>query len=199
MTTFTENNRFDYPLTPDSWVLDIGAYKGSSAKTLCEKYGCRVVCYEPVKEFFDELSALIAANSYLAHRMVAIPAGVGDHERDETFGVKGELSGIVCMGNQAEVVKIVPIDRVLTLWTEAMGSPPDLLMINAEGMEHEILESLLDNGLESQIRFLQVQPHSVIPRAVERWAAIRNRLLMNFNITSEDVAMDTGWILMERK
>jgi hypothetical protein len=57
MIPFTENNRFDYNLTPNSWVLMLGGYCGKEAKIFSEKYGCRVVCYEPIKEFYDQLVA----------------------------------------------------------------------------------------------------------------------------------------------
>lgn len=200
MTPFTENNRFDYPaFTKDSWVLDIGAHCGKSAKILADKYGCRVISYEPVKEFYDQIVALLKREPVLQSLIMPVNAGIGATERDEIMGVQGDLSGIMCAGNRKETVKIVSIDKVIPLWMEILGSAPSLLMINAENMEYEILEAMLDNGLESFFQFLQVQPHGGVPRAAERWAAIRNRLLMNFRITSEDKDLGTGWLLMERK
>lgn len=198
MIPFTESIRYQYPLTKYSWVLDIGAYTGGTAKTLAEKYDCKVVCYEPVKEFYDQLVKTIDDN-HLSTRIVAVPAGVGATERDEEFGVKGELSGIVCSGNYREKVKIVSAKDVILMWTKMMGKTPDLLCLNAEGGEFEILDSILDDGLESHFRWIQVQPHSVVPNATQRWAGIRNRLLMNFRITAEDPQMDRGWLLMEQK
>lgn len=197
--TFTETDRHLHPLTPDSWVLEIGAHQGKDAQILARKYGCQVICYEPVKEFFDAIIAMMKSDATLNSLLRAFHSGIGATAREETFGVKGELSGIVCSGNRSEKVTILPIDRVLKHWFDVFGHGPDLMNLNVESMEYEILEAILDRGMESQIARLQVQPHSVVPMAEKRWAGIRNRLLMNFRILAEHPAMDIGWTIFERK
>ncbi len=198
MKAFHESDRHAYNFTRDSWVLECGAHEGQTADILASKYGCRIVCYEPVKEFYLKLASRFICTP-LANLIYPVHAGLGARARTEEFGVKGDLSGIVCDGNYRESVKIVSVTDALANWTKEFGRTPDLLAINAEGMEMEILESILDAGMERFCAHIQCQPHSVIPKAAERWAGIRNRLLMNFRITSEDPQMDRGWLLLERK
>lgn len=199
MTAFTESDRFSYSsLNRDTWVLELGAHCGKSARILAEKYGCRIVCYEPIVEFHDKIIEMLAANQHLANLIVPICAGVGATERKEKFRIHGELTGIVSDGPEQEV-HIIPIYEVLMAWTGILGRPPELLCVNIENMEYELFEAILDRGLESQFAHIQVQPHSGVPLAAARWAGIRNRLMMNFRIDHEDPSLDTGWMLASRK
>jgi hypothetical protein len=151
-----------------------------------------------VKEFYLQLAARFMLTP-LASLVYPVHAGVGATKGTMEIGVQGDRSGMACEGNYRETVKIEPICDVLAAWTKEFGRTPELLAINAEGAEFGILESILDAGMERFFRFLQCQPHDVVPDAAARWAGIRNRLLMNFRITSEDPNLNTGWLLMERK
>ena len=199
MKPFTESDRYLYPnLTSTSVVIDVGGYEGNWSRLIAEKYGCKNIhCYEPVPEFYKNIVARFQGTP-LETLIHVHNSGIGASARTEMFGVQGDRSGIVCSGNYQQSVKIIPIAWVL----RAHGGENqqiDLLKLNVEGCEFEILEALLDEGIDSAFRHIQVQPHSVVPNAKERWASIRNRLLMNFRITAEDPQLDLGWLLLERK
>lgn len=188
MKAFTESMRHEYPLTPDSIVIDAGGYEGSFAKTMAEKYGCKVFVYEPVLEFAANIVTRFQGTP-LTDRIKVLNAGLGAYDRKEVFGVKGDQTGIACgVPNRTEEVQIVDIVQAMELLCGADGQI-SLLKLNIEGMEFELLEALLDKGLTHRFDNIQVQPHEHIPRAKERWAFIKNRMLMNHRIT-----WDAPWI-----
>lgn len=199
MKTFTEADRFEYPCLrePGSWVLMLGAYKGREAFIFAERYGCDVVCYEPIREFHESIvrKKLDEPKGHLIH---TVSCAVGAYARHETFGVKGELSGIGCEGNHKEEVTVVPILAVVAEWTHDMGSFPALVCMNIEGSEYEVLNAVLEHSLQKCIPRLQVQPHSSTGMA-HQWNTIRTRLLEHYDVVSEDPNIDTGWLLLERK
>jgi FkbM family methyltransferase len=184
---FTEDLRYQYPLTPDSIVIDCGGYEGNFAKIIAEKYGCRVHVYEPILEHAANILQRFE-NTPLANLIKVLHAGVGGTERKETFGVKGDQTGIACSGNRSEEVQIVAIDQVLGLFA-GMDRQVDLLKLNIEGMEYEVLEALLDQGLTHRFNNIQVQFHNHIPRAEQRRDYIKNLMMMNHQIT-----WDADWI-----
>lgn len=195
MKDFTENNRYDYPLAKDSVVIDGGGYEGKFANLINEKYGCRVVVLEPVRDFWMRIQQRFSQRP----EIIVLNIGLAGTSRRQKFGIKGDMSGIAQTDSptQTEVALVSPVDLLQLPWF--LGREIDVLKLNIEGLEHEVLEAILDEGLELRFRHIQVQPHSVVARAADRWAAIRNRLLMNFRITSEDANLDTGWLLLERK
>lgn len=196
MKTFTESDRYLYPLTKDSLVIDAGSYQGNFAHHINEKYGCGVIALEPVREFWQKIMDRFGSDQ---KDIVVLNVGLASTARKEIFGLKGDMTGVAQIGAEVktEVTLISPQDLLALPW--CAGRTPDLLKLNIEGLEHEVLEAILDAGMERFFGALQIQPHSVVPNAASRWASIRNRLLMNFRITSEDPSLDQGWLLMERK
>lgn len=185
MRAFTENLRYEYPLTKDSIVIDAGGYEGNFARLIGERYGCRVFVYEPIKEFFDAIKKRLAANP----NITVLNCAIGATERKETFGVKGDMTGIACTSNnREEEVQIVAIDQVLGLLA-GTDKQVDLLKLNIEGMEYEVLEALLERGLTHRFTNIQVQFHGHIPQAERRRDYIKNLMLMNHKIT-----WDAEWV-----
>lgn len=187
MIPFTESLRHEYPLTPDSIVIDAGGYEGSFAKTIAEKYGCRVYVYEPVLEHAAGILRRIE-HTPLAALIKVLNAGLGANDRREKFGVKGDQTGIACDGNREEEVQIVAIDQALVVLA-GTDRQVDLLKLNIEGMEFEVLEALLDRGLTHRFNNIQVQFHNNLPRAEQRRDYIKNLMLLNHRIT-----WDADWV-----
>ena len=49
--------RFDYDLTPESVVLDVGGYEGQWASDLYARQRCQIRIFEPVREFAQLIDA----------------------------------------------------------------------------------------------------------------------------------------------
>lgn len=194
--TFTESDRYSYnDLTKNSLVIDAGSYEGNWANLMNEKYGCQVIALEPVPEFYANIANRFAGREGI----IVLNAGLAGTSRKEKFGVKGALTGIACPPDNGEAeVQLIGVAELLnTPW--CLGKQIDLLKLNVEGSEFEILDAILDGGIECRFSNLQIQPHDVIPNAKMRWGFIRNRLQMNFRITHEDPALGTGWALFSLK
>lgn len=191
---FTESHRYIYPLTPDSLVIDAGGYEGNFANIIHEKYGCTVLVLEPVPVFCDAIKARFINTPGIK----VLNVGLGPETKKEFFGIQGGLTGIANGSDHKVQVQLISPTALLELpW--CAGRTVALLKLNIEGLECDVLDAVLDAGIECRFEHIQVQFHSVIPFAAQRRAGIRNRLLMNFRLTSEDPDMDTGWSLFALK
>lgn len=191
MKAFEERDRYvGLNLTPESVVLDIGAHVGGFAAEISKLYGCVIHCYEPVPRFYNECVRRFADNP----KIVLWPYALGNSNRKESFGIKGDMSGAFCpTPNEHEDVPVRDVVEVFSMLSQPEIS---LAKINAEGAEFELLEALLDNGLIARINILHVQPHALFAGAEERWAAIKNRMLITHELT---FASDWCWFGWTRK
>ncbi len=172
MKVFTEAMRHDYPLTPDSCVIDCGGFEGNFAKIITEKYGCCVQVLEPVKRFRDSMhrSPLILVHPY----------GVAGESRDALFNVGGDSSGEFATGlPHFETVQLRAIGYVLA---ELAPKGCDLLKLNIEGAEFEVLEMMVSTGARLA-KNIQVQFHRNVPDYEARYEAIAVGLSYTHHLT----------------
>lgn len=162
--------RLDYPLNPDSVVVDLGGYEGQWASDIHGKFGCVVHVFEPVPEF----AAAIAERFRQNPRITVHDCGLGGADADINIFLDANKSSAYARGPaRAVLAKIFAAD--LYIHRLGVGSI-DLLKINIEGGEYDLLDHLIDTGRIKSVRFLQVQFHDFVPRAKERAQAIRQRL-----------------------
>lgn len=161
--------RLDYPLNSDNIVVDVGAYLGDFTRAIYEKFGCRVLLFEPVAEFYQ----------HCVERFRAIPRievygyGLGTNDALLPIEVKGDGSSFVQPHTPQRQACIKRADRV---FEELRLDQIDLMKINIEGGEYDLLELLISSGWIRRIRFLQIQFHDFFPEAAERRQAIRAKL-----------------------
>jgi FkbM family methyltransferase len=177
-TAFTEDLRYLYPLTPSSLVIDCGGYHGTFARTITERYNCHVIVFEPVRQFFDQLTSHLA-NGLSAKLITLIHAGVGPRTELVNFTIKGDMTGRYADDGGRQQVQLLNFVDFLT----AIPQPIDLLKLNIEGGEYDLLDAMLDAGSLTGIRNLQVQFHRIQPDSEARHAAIRSRLLTTHHLT----------------
>ncbi len=180
MKIFQEKDRYIYPLTKSSVVMDVGAHKGTFAAEIYRLYGCRILCYEPVKEFFDELKL----RTFGMDGVECFKYGLGGKDDHVTFHIKGDMTGAYAEGPE-ERVEIRAIDGELRLSGLAYVN---LIKINAEGGEYALIESILDHNLAKSFGSIQVQFHGCIPDARERRDRIRERLS-----ATHELGYDAPW------
>jgi FkbM family methyltransferase len=160
--------RLDYPLDSTSVVVDVGGYKGQYASDVFGRFCCQVHIYEPVVAFAHGISERFAQNPNVRVHAYGL-AGSARTERlavrgDETSALNPEPTGTEQIELKAAPDELRAIGRV------------DLLKLNIEGLEYEVLDSLLGAGLLPSIRFLQVQFHDFAPDAENRRERIRTQL-----------------------
>lgn len=170
--SFVENMRYDYPLDCTSFVIDLGGYEGRFASILHQAYACDIDVYEPIDSFFID-----CVKNLQPYPIVRIfKYGVGGSERTETFSVETDRTGVFASGNHEEVkikdIKDVIGDRFV-----------DLIKINIEGMEYEVLERVIELGLQTKLKNIQVQFHRIAPDSEKRYETIREELLKTHKLT----------------
>lgn len=184
--------RLDYPLTRDSIVLDVGGYKGQWASDIFARYVCTVHVYEPVPSFAHDIAQRFAANDSI----VVHPEGLGATTRVETAVPQSDATTIPA-GDQGSAPGGVTVqvrsasDAIDSLGVERI----DLLKLNIEGMEFELLESLLDLGYLPRITYLQVQFHNFFEDAEARREAIQHRLRLTHEMDYCVPFVWEGWHL----
>jgi FkbM family methyltransferase len=166
MKTFEVTDLLNHDLTPDSWVLEAGAFKGSFAAKARAKWDCHVLCFEPIDGFFQDLRKRFAKDP----KVLMVHAALGPvMQQGVKFRVKGDMSGQWTHEGKEEPCIMVTLD-----WAIAALPVVDLANINIEGGEYDLLEDMLRKSLAKRFKFIQVQFHN-LPQAAHlaRWEAIR--------------------------
>ncbi len=183
MKPFHEDDRYDYPLTPDSVVMDLGCYEGTFAAKIHEKYGCRVFAFEPVPAFFDRCRARF--NGHVP-KVIVLNLAVGGDNGEVEGRIKGDMSGQ--FADQGEQWTARMIDMLQAM--ELIGATKvDLLKINIEGGEFALLENMVLTKLAPAFGNIQVQWHSVVPNYQARYDALQAELAKTHHLT-----FDAGWV-----
>lgn len=181
---FKEEMRYDFPLTPDSVIVEAGTYQGQWADQMARKYGCRIYAFEPIEEFF-----LTAQKRLSLHPQVVVShCGLANGNREETWRIKGDMTGAFNGEGPEETVTLVDF----IAWLGIMVLPPviDLLAINAEGAEFELLEAIIVTGNAHRFRHIMVQFHGVGLNPTERKRGIRESLSKTHKLRFYD---ETYW------
>jgi FkbM family methyltransferase len=183
----------DYPLGPDSLVLDVGGYEGQWASDLFSRYCCRVEVFEPVSTFADAIQRRFEHNARISvHRV-----GLAATDRREQLFTRGPGSSlfrapgaVLDSAGSVEQIQLVAADR---FFQEHGYSVVDLMAVNIEGGEYELLEHLIDAGLVSRITDIQVQFHDFVPDARRRMHAIQQRLTRTHELTWQREFVFENW------
>lgn len=181
-------HRLDYPLSPDSVAIDLGGYQGWWTEQMYNKYGCSVHAFEPVAEFYNEMSKKFAGNPKIKCYQYGLGASDGDveivHSADGTSMHINKSSG------RTEVIKI----RRAASFIEDFDVV-DVLKINIEGSEYELMEHLIDSGCVKKIKNIQIQFHTFMPNCQERRNKIRERLSHTHDITYNYDFVWENWLI----
>jgi FkbM family methyltransferase len=161
--------RYDYDLTPDSLVLDLGGYEGQWASDLYARRRCRIEVFEPVTKFAAAIAERFRHNPDIRVHTLAL----GGSTRTETLSIAGASSSAYKSKTATEDVRFVDVAQ----WFEEQRiGDVRLMKINIEGGEYELLERMLQCGLTARVADLQIQFHNFTPDAAERMEAIQRGL-----------------------
>ena len=180
MTPFTEAMRYDYPLTADSLVIDAGGYEGNWAAEIHRRYGCHIMIFEPVRRFFEAIGKRFTMGDKRVH---LIHGGFGGRDygcgKEAEFHIQNDSTGVFAGSPEVEKVKLYSAAYCI----HGLPQDVDLLKLNIEGMEFDVLETLLDSDLVKRIKNIQVQFHPIVPDHVARYQKIRERMEATHELT----------------
>lgn len=136
-----EHLRYEYGLSSDDVVIDLGAYRGEWANEIRARYGCCVIAVEPTDSIDGYPCEHINKAAWL-------------------FDGKLRFGGAFYYTSAFEEVtheyECFDVNSLLSRYDEIA-----LLKINVEGAEYDLLEHIYRAGLLPRIRDLQVQFHLV--------------------------------------
>lgn len=143
---------FDYKLTPDSVVFDVGGFEGDFVDLVRQRWKAPVHCWEPI--FVRALKDRFASDPLVW----IYDCALGDVNEDREIWVSGDSTSFYHErpGASKQLVKV----RSITDFIVHQALPQiDLIKLNCEGSEFPILNELIKTGYIKNVRNIVVQYH----------------------------------------
>lgn len=173
--------RYEYPLNPDSIVMDVGGYEGDFASEIFARYQSHIFVFEPVNRYVNFLNNRFKHNSCIK----IIPSGLGSKNETLKINVMEEASSY----NRAETIhkkgeeEIISIMDVVNFFNENEIKKIDLIKINIEGGEYDLLDKMIEKKYTGVCTNIQVQFHDFYPEFQKRYNHIKNELSKTHSLT----------------
>lgn len=149
-----EHLRYEYDLSQDDLVIDVGAYRGEWAEAIFCRYGCRLIVIEPTPYIRGFARGEVINKAASTRNGKAYFGGAYYYtSRHEDEG----LTEYDCF-NINDLLSVLP----------EVG----LMKMNIEGDEYQVLNHIIDAGLHKRIRNLQVQFHQLEGEPYKEWHEI---------------------------
>lgn len=166
-----QNLRLNYDLNQDSVVLDIGGYAGDFAEAIHQKYGCRVLVFEPMPRFYQQCAERFAENDAVS----VYRFGLGAADAKMLLSNSDDASSF-CRSHPGQDTVAAEIRDIATVWNECDLDFVDLVKMNIEGGEYPLLERMIEADLAEHVGNFQVQFHDFIPNAESMRTTLRKSL-----------------------
>lgn len=184
-----EKLRNNYPLTEHSVVFDVGGYKGEFASDVYCKYNCEIFVFEPMPDFYEIIRQRFLKNN----RVHTYCMGLSNQTGTAEISISDVSSSLFI---KSESAKTIQLKNIIEFVQENDIKHVDLMKLNIEGAEYALLESLLDNGMITMFKNIQVQFHDfIVPDAPERMKNIQNRLAKTHTLTWQYEFVWENWEL----
>ena len=173
-TIYNSHILHEAAIGPESVVLDVGAFNGSWAQHIVDRYDPVIYAFEPNPRSYAQIQEKAKGNP----KLKPIPYGLGDKDMTVPFTLKG-LGSSMCDERDSSsdaprtTVEIAAIDRV---WSELKLDNIDLMKINIEGAEFPLLEKMMESDLLKCVDCFLIQFHEWHPGAYRKRRQIRKEL-----------------------
>ncbi|WP_210519767.1 FkbM family methyltransferase [Hymenobacter terricola] len=183
-------HRLNYRLNSDSLVWDLGGYEGQWASDIYAKYNCSMMIFEPFIPYAKNIQLRFENNN----RINVFMFGLGARTETLAFSVLANSSSVFADGPKDEKIDIFSVEQFIA---DKAIKQVDLVKINIEGGEFELLESLLDTGLISLFKNVQVQFHDfIVDNAKGRMVDIQKRLALTHKLTYQYEFVWENWEIL---
>lgn len=161
-------NRFP-GFTPESFVFDIGGFRGAWTDAIFALYGCQVQIFEPHPRFAADLEAKYADIPEIAVNAFAL----GKHNGTMPISDQGDASSALIEDGGSLTGSVVAAQEFM-----ARFEPADIAVakINIKGGEYELLPALHEAGQLDRFKLLQIQFHLFDKSHIEARDRIREQL-----------------------
>lgn len=183
--------RLAYPINEKSVVFDLGGYKGQWASDIFSKYCCNVYVFEPVMAFYETIKKRFQHNK----KIRTFPFGLAEENKKVLLSVDKDRSSMFKGSDEGEAI-------VLHSFKEFLGTHQirniDLIKINIEGAEYDLLDFIIEEGLQTRISNIQVQFHDFVPDAEKRIKGIQKMLETTHEVTWQYPFVWENWRIRNR-
>jgi hypothetical protein len=160
---------YNYPLTPNSIVVDLGAHEGQYCFEMFKRYHCFVFGLDACPQ--DKFNNEIGNNS----KIVCVPYGLSssDQQNKVNLFVNGDATS--AYGSSVNIYQgtLKPIQE---FFNDYHLNHIDLININIEGGEYDLLEHWIRTNVVLKIQFIQIQFHPCVSNYEERYKGIVQNL-----------------------
>jgi FkbM family methyltransferase len=168
---------FNYELNQDSTIIDLGGYYGIWAELLLQKIfplTPKIILVEPVVEYYNHLVLKFKNNP----NVIILNCGVSTNNNEELKNLYLSSDGSSTNFKEGPITKIntLPINKILS---DNNVDNVDLIQINIEGDEYSLMEYMINSGIITKFKNIQVQYHLGVDNDRERREEIRNGLITN--------------------
>jgi FkbM family methyltransferase len=167
-----ETMRLNYPsLCGDSFVMDLGGYKGQWTSDIYAKYNCTIWVFEPFKGFSSGIAERFSKNN----KIRVFDFGLGNRSGKQPLYINNDSSSMYKQNNHSTPAEAKQED-INSFFLDNDIRSVDLIKINIEGGEYDVLDRLIDTGLVKIVKNIQVQFHDFVPGAKKRMKKIQEDL-----------------------
>ena len=149
------DRRIDYNLNSSSVVVEIGSYDGLWAKKIIEKFGCKVIIFEPVIEYCKVIEKNLLNHT---NKFQVYPFGLGNKDTEMTFFLQDQGTSFIKRNSDAKEIT-VQLKDIVKFFNKMKISIIDLVKINIEGGEYDLLEHIINFKLVEKFENILVQFH----------------------------------------
>lgn len=160
-----EKLKFDYDLTKDSIIFELGAFKGGMLNKLNNMFGSKIYAFEPSFEFYTLLK-----NNFQQDNIYLFQNGVSSKNEKKKLIISNDGSYIKRFGRKNLNYEIVNLIKLSEFIKNNHIENIDLININIEGSEYVVLDELIKSSSIKKIEHLQIQFHrNVIFYRIKRY------------------------------
>ena len=145
----------NYPLNENSWVIELGGFKGEWTNKIVGKYNCNILVIEPIFEFCKSIVENHGQNS----KVKIENNGISTEERTTKLSFNGDASSEYLEPTQEKrEIKCFTLDQYLSKYEI---EKVDLMQVNIEGEEYPLFEKWIKEDILKKFKFIQIQFHRV--------------------------------------
>jgi len=184
------NNKLilNYPLTKDSWILELGGYEGWFTEKAVSETESNILVLEPIPDFCEKIKYKFTIND----RVKVECKGISNTRRNTMISVNADASSehLDISSNKLEI-ELYPLEYFLEKYNI---TKIDLAQLNIEGEEYNLLENWISSGQINLIKYLQIQFHEIDEKSRDRKKEIEKGLISNGFINKWDYdIVFTSW------
>jgi FkbM family methyltransferase len=177
-------------INPDSIVLDLGANRGEFSHGIIERFRCRVVSAEPIRELCDQ----IRSHPLLEVHAIAI-GGRNQNVAMNIFSGRCECASVLepVTTKESPMTRSIPMISLAEFRRLALADRVDLLKVDIEGAEIDLFSACDDDELRRVVQ-ITVEFHDFVYRDLhDSVLQIRSRMadigfwVVPFSLDNSDV------------